>query len=155
MAQMTQMTQMTQENFIYWLQGMLEYTNPLELSVLAAQDKLQGIKDHLKLVMNKITPESVQKPSKVGNWINKPSGARGVPYPVPQPVLNPIPLPPTPWLQPVSTYKGLDEAYTTTAEFILHDAVHNPITLGTPIWGNLPANPLSSLDKNWDKGAVC
>jgi hypothetical protein len=47
---------MNQENFIYWLQGMLEYTDVDSLSQAVATDKLQGIKDHLELVMTKVTP---------------------------------------------------------------------------------------------------
>lgn len=51
---------MNNEQFLYWLQGMLEYTNIGSLSEADIRNKLQGIKDHLQLVFKKETP--VQKP---------------------------------------------------------------------------------------------
>jgi hypothetical protein len=44
---------MTPENFVYWLQGYLEVSEAKEIS----PEQLQVIKDHIKLVMEKKTPE--------------------------------------------------------------------------------------------------
>lgn len=44
---------MTPENFCYWLQGFVEIADPKELT----PDQLQEIKNHLKLVFNKVTPQ--------------------------------------------------------------------------------------------------
>ena len=44
---------MTALNFVYWLQGMLELSKAQSLD--ASQVKM--IKDHIKLVLNKVTPE--------------------------------------------------------------------------------------------------
>lgn len=43
---------MNERDFVYWLQGMLENLNDKTLD----EEKLQSIKDHLKLVMIKVTP---------------------------------------------------------------------------------------------------
>lgn len=52
---------MNTEQFVYWLQGMLEYTDVNSLTEEDLKTKLQGIKDHLKLVFNKVTPEAPVK----------------------------------------------------------------------------------------------
>jgi len=44
---------MTPEQFTYWLQGFMEMADPKELNVIQTQQ----IKDHLKLVFDKKTPE--------------------------------------------------------------------------------------------------
>jgi hypothetical protein len=44
---------MTAEQFIYWLQGFMEISNPVKLS----EKETQIIKDHLKLVFDKKTPD--------------------------------------------------------------------------------------------------
>ena len=44
---------MTPEQFAYWLQGFMEMADPKELNVTQTQQ----IKDHLKLVFDKKTPE--------------------------------------------------------------------------------------------------
>ena len=44
---------MTPEQFAYWLQGFMEMADPKELNVIQTQQ----IKDHLKLVFDKKTPE--------------------------------------------------------------------------------------------------
>jgi hypothetical protein len=44
---------MTPNDFVYWLQGFMEIANPTKLD--AAQT--QVIKDHLSLVLNKVTPD--------------------------------------------------------------------------------------------------
>ncbi len=43
---------MTPENFCYWLQGHLELTDTKDLD----SNQVDMIKDHLKLVFNKVTP---------------------------------------------------------------------------------------------------
>lgn len=43
---------MTSENFIYWLQGFLEIQNPEVID----KNQVQIIKDHISLVLNKVTP---------------------------------------------------------------------------------------------------
>ena len=44
---------MTAEQFVYWLQGFMEMADPKELN----STQTQQIKNHLKLVFNKKTPE--------------------------------------------------------------------------------------------------
>jgi hypothetical protein len=44
---------MTPEQFVYWLQGFMEMADPKELN----KTQTQQIKDHLKLVFDKKTPE--------------------------------------------------------------------------------------------------
>lgn len=44
---------MTEREFCYWLQGLFEVANPTQLD--AAQTAM--IKDHLSLVMTKVTPD--------------------------------------------------------------------------------------------------
>ena len=44
---------MTPEQFAYWLQGFMEMADPKELN----KNQTQQIKDHLKLVFDKKTPE--------------------------------------------------------------------------------------------------
>jgi len=49
---------MTAEQFAYWLQGFMEVGQPRELN----HDQIQVIKDHLKLVFEKKTPERSTEP---------------------------------------------------------------------------------------------
>jgi hypothetical protein len=44
---------MTTEQFVYWLQGFMEMADPKELN----KTQTQQIKDHLKLVFDKQTPD--------------------------------------------------------------------------------------------------
>jgi hypothetical protein len=44
---------MTAEQFVYWLQGFIEITDPIKLN----KKETQQIKNHLKLVFDKQTPE--------------------------------------------------------------------------------------------------
>lgn len=44
---------MTERDFVYWLQGYLEISNSNELS----PEQIQIIKDHIKLVLDKKTPD--------------------------------------------------------------------------------------------------
>jgi hypothetical protein len=44
---------MTAEQFVYWLQGFMEVANPTTLN----ESETQVIKDHLKLVFDKQTPD--------------------------------------------------------------------------------------------------
>ena len=46
---------MTPENFIYWLQGFLEIQNPEQIT----KEQIQIIKDHVGLVLHKVTPNRV------------------------------------------------------------------------------------------------
>ena len=48
-------TKMTSEQFVYWLQGLMEIENPHTLNEI----QTQIIKDHLKLVFDKVTPDRV------------------------------------------------------------------------------------------------
>jgi hypothetical protein len=43
---------MTSEQFVYWLQGYLEVQNPHTID----NSKIQVIKDHIALVLTKVTP---------------------------------------------------------------------------------------------------
>lgn len=43
---------MTPEQFVYWLQGYLEVQNPHTID----NSKIQVIKDHIALVLTKVTP---------------------------------------------------------------------------------------------------
>lgn len=44
---------MTPENFVYWLQGVLEIGDVKKLN----KEQVNIIKDHIKLVLNKVTPD--------------------------------------------------------------------------------------------------
>jgi hypothetical protein len=44
---------MTAENFTYWLQGFLEIQNPEKIN----KTQVQIIKDHIALVLTKVTPD--------------------------------------------------------------------------------------------------
>lgn len=44
---------MSPENFVYWLQGYMELSNPDNLAL----EQVQVIRDHLNLVFDKQTPE--------------------------------------------------------------------------------------------------
>lgn len=79
---------MTLEQFTYWLQGFMEMADPKELNVTQTQQ----IKDHLKLVFDKKTPE-VSLPS-----IQHGDGFRITPYTItcddnnnfPDPMTTPV-----------------------------------------------------------------
>ncbi len=67
---------MTPENFVYWLQGMIEIGDPATLS----REQIQIIRDHIALVLKKETPPYINRnddifpkglPYKPGIWINK------------------------------------------------------------------------------------
>jgi len=51
---------MTAEQFAYWLQGFMEMADPKELNKMQTQQ----IKDHLKLVFDKQTPERLSGPER-------------------------------------------------------------------------------------------
>ncbi len=55
---------MNPEQFAYWVQGMLEYTDVGTLSDAEVRKKLNGIKDHVALVFNKVTPSPKIEPKK-------------------------------------------------------------------------------------------
>ena len=58
---------MTAENFVYWLQGMLEISNPETIT----KEQIQVIKDHIALVLRKETPNRTQPlPLPDNRWIN-------------------------------------------------------------------------------------
>lgn len=48
---------MSPENFVYWLQGYLELSDSKDLD----SNQLDIVKDHLKLVFNKVTPAYREK----------------------------------------------------------------------------------------------
>ena len=50
---------MTPENFIYWINGLLEIGNPESLN----KQQIQIIKDHINLVIEKKTPSIYQNPT--------------------------------------------------------------------------------------------
>jgi hypothetical protein len=50
---------MTPEQFCYWLQGYVEITD--DLNSKPSQEEWDRIKDHLKLVFNKVTPNYYKK----------------------------------------------------------------------------------------------
>ncbi len=64
---------MTSENFVYWLQGFLEIGNPETIS----KEQIQEIKNHIALVLRKITVTAQIKPQdrldiyKWGSWMKK------------------------------------------------------------------------------------
>ncbi len=43
---------MTAENFVYWLQGYLELSGSAKLT----EEQVKSVKEHLALVMTKVTP---------------------------------------------------------------------------------------------------
>lgn len=51
---------MTPEQFAYWLQGFMEMADPKELNKIQTQQ----IKDHLKLVFDKKTPDRIIGPER-------------------------------------------------------------------------------------------
>jgi hypothetical protein len=53
---------MNAEQFALWLQGMLEYRDIKDIPEAELKVMLQGIKDHVALVFNKVTPEVKPKP---------------------------------------------------------------------------------------------
>lgn len=68
---------MTSQEFVYWLQGFLEVANPQTIDA----KQLQVIKDHIALVLYKVTPNRNQEvepyvspfvthPTIPGRWIN-------------------------------------------------------------------------------------
>jgi len=61
---------MTTEQFVYWLQGFMEICNPETLD----ESQTQIIKDHLKLVFDKQTPDRSFPPTQPGE------GFRITPY---------------------------------------------------------------------------
>jgi hypothetical protein len=105
---------MTNEQFLYWLQGMLEYTHIGSLSEADIRAKLQGIKDHLGLVFEKQTPKR-EEPLKATPYIPPVEKVKGIepdealkkawadglrkikrdptpsPFPYPQPKYDPLP----------------------------------------------------------------
>ena len=47
---------MTEREFIYWLQGFLELEDPKAIS----ERQVEIIKDHIKLVLTKVTPDRAE-----------------------------------------------------------------------------------------------
>ena len=46
---------MTAENFIFWLQGFMEIANP----EIITKEQIQEIRNHISLVLQKVTPQVV------------------------------------------------------------------------------------------------
>lgn len=61
---------MNQENFVYWLNGMLEYMDIDAASEDELREKLEGIRDHLDLVFEKVTPVRREVPKENINPIS-------------------------------------------------------------------------------------
>src|SRR4051812_1435415 len=95
---------MNTEQLALWLQGMLEYRDVGSISGSEALKMLQGIKDHVALVFNKVTPvvekpvekkDSVKKDSEEDERLKKifkdlkPAPSKPVEYP--QPFIWPSP----------------------------------------------------------------
>lgn len=80
---------MTPEQFVYWLQGFMEMADPKELN----ETQTQQIKDHLKLVFDKKTPNRLLTQT-------------------PDPIINPIVGPNT--IQPYNPFPGPPNPYTVT-----------------------------------------
>lgn len=57
---------MTPENFTYWLQGWFELNDTIDHREGASPETLQVIKDHLKLVFDKQTPDRKKVEE---NWV--------------------------------------------------------------------------------------
>lgn len=55
---------MSPENFVYWLQGMLEIGSPKILD----EGQVQIIKDHIALVLTKVTPDRPYTPPTSPWW---------------------------------------------------------------------------------------
>jgi hypothetical protein len=55
-------------DFLHWALGLLEYTDVNSLTYDKAKELLQGIKDHLKLVSKKVTPNVVPHPPPPPGW---------------------------------------------------------------------------------------
>lgn len=71
---------MTSEQFVFWLQGALEIMDPKSLN----EQQIKVIKDHIALVLTKVTP----------NYINDPNTFRVHPEPF-SPTMPVYPWPPT------------------------------------------------------------
>jgi hypothetical protein len=57
---------MTPEQFVYWLQGFMEIADPEALSTR----QIDTIRDHLDLVLNKVTPNrSAWPPKSTTDWL--------------------------------------------------------------------------------------
>ncbi len=53
---------LTPEQFVYWLQGFIETSNPKSIN----KEQTKIIKDHLNLVFNKVTPINYIQPTIFG-----------------------------------------------------------------------------------------
>lgn len=58
---------MTPENFVYWLQGMLEIGDVKKLN----KEQVNIIKDHIKLVLTKVTPVYQAHPWSISTTDNR------------------------------------------------------------------------------------
>lgn len=76
---------MTSEQFVYWLQGYLELSGAKEFN----EQQVQAIKDHIQLVMKKVTPNINPYPNvmytpttsdKIDLYPNGPMGTPKNPY---------------------------------------------------------------------------
>lgn len=84
---------MTPEQFAYWLQGFMEMADPKELN----KTQTQQIKDHLKLVFDKKTPDRIHEPER-GNPPYSLPGIQWYPRPltiecdtnIPDPMTTPV-----------------------------------------------------------------
>lgn len=116
---------MNAEQFAMWAQGMLEYRKIMNggISHQEALEMLQGIKDHVALVFNKVTPELPKEEypkieNRPINWEKlkehmKPHSDR---------LPESVPLPKNPWVIPQDVWPGKVAPYQPPAPgpFWLH-----------------------------------
>ena len=109
---------MTAEQFVYWLQGFMEVANPETIS----KSETQVIKDHLKLVFDKQTPDRLTN----------------------APVSIPFVQPAGPMYEPGKPYWEIDpnRVYCSPTEL-------TTFTTNTPI-GEIPSNEeVEKRSKRW------
>lgn len=113
---------MTAEQFVYWLQGFMEVGQPRSLN----DGQIQVIKDHLKLVFDKQTPDRTPQ----GTDPIIPTGSiQGPPF-FPQPGIAPNIVPGT--TQPYSPYTGPDWTWRPNPYTITCTGVNSNNDLNDP-----------------------
>lgn len=54
-------------NFVYWLQGHLEITNQKGMT----EEQVEKVRDHIKLVLEKVTPEKTERADKAKEYLRR------------------------------------------------------------------------------------